>query len=152
MVMIIILILVLILILTTLTTLTILTMLLPRCDGSQSCSIEINSGEFGDPCPATPKYLEVHYGCVPRSSATTKRPLPAWFLQVRSSQACKHRIIVLSSRPNTSIVFFREEATSFGRLGSPTLRRALKRTKSSSRPPSLPLRIPAPLSWRIGSP
>merc|ERR1719273_2503056 len=51
-----------------------------KCDGSQSCSIEINSGEFGDPCPATPKYLEVHYGCVPRSSATTKRPLPAWFL------------------------------------------------------------------------
>ena len=104
--MIIILLLVIILILTTFTTLTILTMLLPRCDGSQSCSIEINSGEFGDPCPATPKYLEVHYGCVPRSSATTKRPLPAWFLQVRSSQVYKHRIILLSSRPNTSIVFF----------------------------------------------
>ena len=100
-VMIIIVILIILIILTILTILTVLTIMFSRCDGSQSCSIEINSGEFGDPCPATPKYLEVfswyftpqpdnncgppqvHYGCVPRSSATTKRPLPAWFLQVR---------------------------------------------------------------------
>jgi len=63
-----------------------------KCDGSQSCSIEINSGEFGDPCPATPKYLEVHYGCVPRTSATTSRPLPAWFLQGGSDQLWETRI------------------------------------------------------------
>ena len=70
----------------------LLTPFICRCDGSQSCSIEINSGEFGDPCPATPKYLEVHYGCVPRTSATTKPPLPAWFLQGNSDQLWESRI------------------------------------------------------------
>ena len=34
-----------------------------------------------DPCPNTPKYLEVHYGCVPTATTTTKRPLPPWFLE-----------------------------------------------------------------------
>ena len=70
----------------------LLTPFICRCDGSQSCSIEINSGEFGDPCPATPKYLEVHYGCVPRTSATNKPPLPAWFLQGNSDQLWESRI------------------------------------------------------------
>ena len=57
-----------------------------RCDGQRSCSITIGSDEFGDPCPNTPKYLEVHYGCVPKSSPTTKKPLPAWFLQGGSTE------------------------------------------------------------------
>lgn len=63
-----------------------------KCDGHPSCSIDINSNEFGDPCPATPKYLEVHYGCVPKSTPTTKRPLPAWFLQGGSDQLWESRI------------------------------------------------------------
>ena len=63
-----------------------------RCDGQQSCSISISSREFGDPCPNTPKYLEVHYGCVPKSTTTTKKPLPAWFLQGGSDQLWETRI------------------------------------------------------------
>ena len=63
-----------------------------RCDGFNSCSIDISSEEFGDPCPATPKYLEVHYGCVPKSTTTTKKPLPAWFLTGASEQLWETRI------------------------------------------------------------
>jgi len=36
---------------------------------------------FGDPCPNTPKYLEVHYKCVLSTATTTKEPLPPWFLE-----------------------------------------------------------------------
>ena len=67
--------------------------------------IDISAEEFGDPCPATPKYLEVHYGCVPRSSATTKRPLPAWFLQGGSDQLWQSRI------PDPPEGFEREEGS-----------------------------------------
>ena len=52
-----------------------------RCDSLDKCSIAINSNLFGDPCPGTPKYLEVHYGCVPTTTTTTKKPLPPWFLE-----------------------------------------------------------------------
>ena len=42
----------------------------------------VNSQVFGDPCPNTHKYVEVHYACAPKSTTTTtKRPLPPWFLQ-----------------------------------------------------------------------
>jgi hypothetical protein len=44
--------------------------------------MEVNSHIFGDPCPGTHKYVEVHFACAPRILATTtKRPLPPWFLQ-----------------------------------------------------------------------
>ena len=60
--------------------------------------MEVNSRIFGgDPCPATKKYVEVHYACADNAddqsvggggdaanavSATTSEPLPPW-LQVR---------------------------------------------------------------------
>ena len=34
-----------------------------RCDGQQSCEMNVDSSNFGDPCEPTPKYLEVYYGC-----------------------------------------------------------------------------------------
>ena len=44
--------------------------------------MDVNSEVFGDPCPGTHKYVEVHFACAPRLLATTtKRPLPPWFLQ-----------------------------------------------------------------------
>ena len=53
-----------------------------RCDGQRRCKMEVNSEVFGDPCPGTHKYVEVHFACAPRLLATTtKRPLPPWFLQ-----------------------------------------------------------------------
>ena len=38
---------------------------------------------FGDPCPGTEKYLEVHYSCVSRQNISTPRVLvPPWFLDI----------------------------------------------------------------------
>ena len=34
-----------------------------RCDHKKSCEIQASSAIFGDPCPNTPKYLEVTYFC-----------------------------------------------------------------------------------------
>lgn len=53
-----------------------------RCDSKNECKMLVNSDVFGDPCPGTHKYVEVHFACAPRVLATTtKRPLPPWFLQ-----------------------------------------------------------------------
>lgn len=35
-----------------------------RCDGRESCSIHSTNVVFGDPCPDTYKYTEIHYQCV----------------------------------------------------------------------------------------
>jgi hypothetical protein len=44
--------------------------------------MSVNSNVFGDPCPGTHKYVEVHYACSPQSTTTTtRRPLPPWFLE-----------------------------------------------------------------------
>ncbi len=32
----------------------------------------VNSRVFGDPCPGTNKYVEVHYACAAKNKATTK--------------------------------------------------------------------------------
>ncbi|XP_022240202.1 latrophilin Cirl-like, partial [Limulus polyphemus] len=45
-----------------------------RCNLASSCGLNITSAIFGDPCPGTHKYLEVHYRCVleiTTSSTTT---------------------------------------------------------------------------------
>ena len=53
-----------------------------RCDGKKSCRMNVNSNVFGDPCPGTHKYVEVHYACSPQfTTTTTRRPLPPWFLE-----------------------------------------------------------------------
>ena len=52
-----------------------------RCDRLNSCSVPVNSDVFGDPCPGTHKYVEIHYTCSPKTSPTTRRPLPPWFVQ-----------------------------------------------------------------------
>ena len=54
-----------------------------RCDGERMCAMPVSSEVFGDPCPNTRKYVEVHFACMPKiRTTTTKRPLPPWFLQV----------------------------------------------------------------------
>nr|XP_027196506.1 latrophilin Cirl-like [Dermatophagoides pteronyssinus] len=42
----------------------ILPILTERCANQKHCSIRASSLIFGDPCPGTAKYLEVHYRCV----------------------------------------------------------------------------------------
>ena len=57
-----------------------------RCDSKRICDIDVNSGVFGDPCPNTYKYVEIHYACIsihsPNSglSASTRR-IPPWLLE-----------------------------------------------------------------------
>ena len=59
-----------------------------RCDGKRSCDIDVNSGVFGDPCPNTHKYVEVHYACSqvgspgsdPSGDSSTRK-LPPWLLE-----------------------------------------------------------------------
>ena len=44
------------------------------------------SSVFGDPCPATSKYAEVHYHCVPVNEVTTKKyPAPPWLLDLSAT-------------------------------------------------------------------
>jgi len=58
-----------------------------RCEGKPHCTIPVDSTIFGDPCPGTNKYVEVHYTCKAHkqfsntgNSATTNKPLPPWLL------------------------------------------------------------------------
>ena len=37
-----------------------------RCEGEPSCAVSTSDRSLvslGDPCPGTPKYLEIHYEC-----------------------------------------------------------------------------------------
>ena len=34
-----------------------------RCQGGAHCHVPVDSTIFGDPCPGTYKYIEVHYSC-----------------------------------------------------------------------------------------
>ena len=58
-----------------------------RCEGKSQCKIPVDSTIFGDPCPGTNKYVEVHYYCKAQKqssntghSGTTNKPLPPWLL------------------------------------------------------------------------
>ncbi|CAF4923828.1 unnamed protein product [Pieris macdunnoughi] len=64
-----------------------------RCHMKQSCSLLANA-EFGDPCPGTDKYLEIHYHYKtanyytilyvrsPTTTTTESSAPPAWFVTV----------------------------------------------------------------------
>ncbi|XP_053647210.2 latrophilin Cirl isoform X3 [Cherax quadricarinatus] len=56
-----------------------------RCSGLDSCMVEVTSQIFGDPCPGTHKYIEVHYSCALATSTTTttSRPRPPWYVATR---------------------------------------------------------------------
>ncbi|KAF7278827.1 latrophilin Cirl-like isoform X4 [Rhynchophorus ferrugineus] len=52
-----------------------------RCSLKTNCTVEINDEVFGDPCPDTPKYIEVHYQCKnATTTTTTSRPSPPWLI------------------------------------------------------------------------
>lgn len=46
-----------------------------RCDRLTSCSVPVSSDLFGDPCPGTHKYVEIHYTCSPKTD-TPDGPCP----------------------------------------------------------------------------
>lgn len=34
-----------------------------KCENNRNCNVPASNNFFGDPCPGTSKYLEVHYSC-----------------------------------------------------------------------------------------
>jgi len=59
-----------------------------RCGSKASCRIPVSSELFGDPCPDTLKYVEVHYTCEPRlAPATTSHAIPPWLLDLSATPA-----------------------------------------------------------------
>ena len=42
------------------------------CGGKSTCSVPVSTGQFGDPCPDTPKYLQLLYACQPEIMVTTE--------------------------------------------------------------------------------
>ena len=43
-----------------------------RCDSHNSCTVPVSSDLFGDPCPGTHKYVEIHYTCSPKTDTTRR--------------------------------------------------------------------------------
>ena len=60
-----------------------------RCSGAQaaSCSLAVTSRVFGDPCPDTPKYLEVVYTCETSAAASETPEMPPWLLSLEAISA-----------------------------------------------------------------
>ena len=51
------------------------------------------SSQFGDPCPDTPKYLELVYKCQSEEESVTSPSLPAWIMNMKSLPPMKIKII-----------------------------------------------------------
>ncbi|CAG0888741.1 unnamed protein product [Darwinula stevensoni] len=52
-----------------------------RCGSVSECTLHVSSEIFGDPCPGTHKYIEVHFSCAVAVPTTpTSRPRPPLFL------------------------------------------------------------------------
>ncbi|XP_046745914.1 latrophilin Cirl isoform X2 [Diprion similis] len=59
--------------------------LFDRCDGRRSCTVDVNSNVFEDPCPGTTKYIEAQYSCIAATTTTTSRPSPPWLITSQPS-------------------------------------------------------------------
>ena len=57
-----------------------------ECQGLPSCEIFVNSQQFSDHCPGTPKYIELVYTCHSQIETVTNTPLPGW---IRNLQQMK---------------------------------------------------------------
>ena len=65
------------------------------CQGKSSCSIDVTSSVFGDPCPGTYKYIEVHYTCQAQQNLPQRENnLPPWLLKMSATTS--------RPRPSTS--------------------------------------------------
>ncbi|TRY70743.1 hypothetical protein TCAL_12813, partial [Tigriopus californicus] len=59
-----------------------------RCHRQAECEITVTSALFGDPCPGTYKYLEVHYTCQavrPQTDDSAPKSLPPWLLDLAAT-------------------------------------------------------------------
>ena len=91
------------------------------CTGQTACSIDVTSSVFGDPCPGTYKYLEVHYTCVrqeataansQQQAASLSADLPPWLLKMTATTSSpRPEAEVTSSTASSSVVFTSESST-----------------------------------------
>jgi len=68
-------------------------------DERSECSVSVDDGVFGDPCPHTPKYLELVYTCQQKNQRRETPSLPAWLL---SLEAISNRIMEKTSTTSTT--------------------------------------------------
>ena len=73
-----------------------------RCSSTSGapCSLEVSSSVFGDPCPNTPKYLEVVYTCRKREKVPESPMLPPWLMSLEAMENIIRRDP--TTRPSTS--------------------------------------------------
>ena len=104
---------------------TILVNFVFRCGGKQSCSFEVNSQVFGDPCPTTFKYMEVHYSCQQQFTTTTEgHAQPPWLLDLSATPSPRRR-------PTTSTTTTTTTTTSTTTTSTTTTERITESVKSS---------------------
>eukprot|EP00096_Caligus_rogercresseyi_P002638 TRINITY_DN1483_c0_g1_i2.p1 TRINITY_DN1483_c0_g1~~TRINITY_DN1483_c0_g1_i2.p1 ORF type:complete len:1014 (-),score=273.48 TRINITY_DN1483_c0_g1_i2:685-3726(-) len=125
-----------------------------KCDGRMNCSMPVNSNVFGDPCPQTQKYVEVHYACIPKfRTTTTKKPLPPWFLENGASELWNSQISLESAEasfssasPTSSTTKQRDDGSliSHSTLTPSAMddRRPIMVTKPSTTPLRIPITTP----------
>ena len=115
---------------------TSLRQLTAQCGGKASCDLKVDSETFGDPCPGTPKYLQLLYSCVDARDTSTASPLlPPWMVALESMRES----VVLgpastteqSTTTSTSTV---QPSTSTMTRASSTSSPPLKRTPEVRRP------------------
>ena len=53
-------------------------------DERSECSVSVDDGVFGDPCPHTPKYLELVYTCQHKNQRREKPAIPDWILKIKA--------------------------------------------------------------------
>jgi hypothetical protein len=71
------------------------------CGEKSSCSVPVSSSQFGDPCPETPKYLELVFTCVPSMKILRHKSLmPPWLLAMEATESSDS--VISSSPPTTS--------------------------------------------------
>ena len=79
----------------------------PRCEGRSECKVASLSSVFGssDPCPGTPKYLEVHYGCFEESEPDSRTQpeviVPPWMTTSTPSPSAAFDIFGLEDLTTT---------------------------------------------------
>ncbi len=110
-----------------------------RCEAKQRCEIPVKAGIFGDACPGTNKYVEVHYTCQPvRSAETTPKPLPPWLLDLAATPGTTSTTtttLPTTSSQETTTTSTTTVATTTTRRESSTRRR--ESTTSASTTPRL---------------
>ena len=71
-----------------------------RCQGGAHCHVPVDSTIFGDPCPGTYKYIEVHYSCDKGNNKQDRT-----FIRLILEPAGPPRFATLATHPCIYILF-----------------------------------------------